>query len=196
MGFFISENMGHYKGELGKFEYNTEEFELITIAGSQCLHYIGNGKDVRLPKGCKNCQYMFIGYTGKYLDLSEFYTDDVVSMKYMFAECRNLEEIDLSNFNTEKVKQMNLMFKSCTNLKCLDLSMFNVNNVRDMSGLCLGCLSLQSIDISDIGVINFAIEMFKHCNKLSYIKTSVLRYKYVTLDCYSNRLKELECNKH
>ena len=185
-----------YRGMLGDFNYDDTEFIIDKMQGELYVKYIGNGERVRLPKGCKNCQYMFMGYTGKYLDLSEFYTDDVVSMKYMFAECRNLEEIDLFNFNTDKVEKMGFMFKSCTNLKYLDLSMFNVSNVRDMSGLCFGCLSLQSIDISDIGIINFAHEMFKHCNRLSYIKTSVLGYKYISLGCPLNILKELECNKH
>ena len=36
-------------------------------------------------------------------------------MSYMFYECKSLKELNLSNFNTNNVINMNYMFARCTN---------------------------------------------------------------------------------
>lgn len=72
----------HYEGELGVFDYNPEEFEVIYIDGGDALHYIGYHA-VRLPEGCINTRYMFAqdylpeGFLGWWFD-----TSSVVNMEH------------------------------------------------------------------------------------------------------------------
>ena len=50
----------------------------------------------------------------EYLDLSNFNTDNVNNMSYMFNECHKLKEIKgINNFNTSKVTDMSRMFQAC-----------------------------------------------------------------------------------
>ena len=50
----------------------------------------------------------------------------------MFYECDKLLSIDLSNFNTNNVTNMEYMFCRCSSLTSLNLSNFNTNNVEEM----------------------------------------------------------------
>lgn len=71
------------------------------------------------------------------------YTNNMTSMKNMFANCDNLSELDLSNFNTSQV--------------------------TDMSGMFFNCSSLETIYVSDkwdVGYVTSSFEMFAHCEKL------------------------------
>ena len=51
----------------------------------------------------------------------------------MFFECGSLKELDLSNFNTDNVTNMSYLFARSKFLEELNLSNFNTNNVIDMS---------------------------------------------------------------
>ena len=53
-------------------------------------------------------------------------------MKQMFSECL-LKELDLSNFNTNNVIDMSYMFCGCKSLRKINLSEFNTENVTNMS---------------------------------------------------------------
>ena len=48
---------------------------------------------------------------------SEFNTQNVIDMSYMFSNCSSLNELNLSFFNTEKVNNMKYMFGECCLLK-------------------------------------------------------------------------------
>ena len=43
-----------------------------------------------------------------------------------------------SNFNTNNVNNMSYMFNKCSSLTSLNLSNFNTNNVKDMKNVFLG----------------------------------------------------------
>ena len=60
-------------------------------------------------------------------------------MKFMFNGCSSLKKLKLSNFNTNNVITMYGMFHGCSSLKELNLSNFNINNVTDMDGVFFGC---------------------------------------------------------
>ena len=45
-------------------------------------------------------------------------------MESKFSMCSSLISINLTNFNTENVTNMSYMFNECTSLKFLDLSNF------------------------------------------------------------------------
>ena len=50
----------------------------------------------------------------------------------MFSGCSGLTSLDLSNFDTSNVKTMRRMFLSCSNLTSLDLSSFDTSNLVDV----------------------------------------------------------------
>ena len=51
------------------------------------------------------------------IKLSNFNTNNVTNMEYMFIGCSSLEELNLSNFNTNNVTNMKSMFGECSSLK-------------------------------------------------------------------------------
>ena len=50
----------------------------------------------------------------------------------MFSCCSSLKELNVTNFNTDKVTNMFFMFKGCSSLKELNISNFNIDNVTNM----------------------------------------------------------------
>ena len=76
------------------------------------------------------------------LDLSNFNTQNVNNMSYMFSHCESLTYIDLSNFKTENVTYMSGMFSHCESLTYIDLSNFKTENVTNMSRMFECCGSL------------------------------------------------------
>ena len=65
----------------------------------------------------------------------------------MFCECSSLTKLDLSNFNTNNVTDMSWMFYKCSSLTNIDLSNFNTNNVTTMSFMFLNCKNLKKENI-------------------------------------------------
>ena len=60
-------------------------------------------------------------------------------MSGMFSFCTSLEQLNLSNFTSNNVGNMRYIFNGCYSLKELNLSNFNTNNVNDMRGMFNGC---------------------------------------------------------
>ena len=59
-----------------------------------------------------------------------------------------MRNLDLSNFNTENVFDMSYMFKNCYNLISLDLSSFDSKNVVDVDNLFLNCINFGLLFIN------------------------------------------------
>ena len=51
------------------------------------------------------------------LNLSNFNTQNVINMSYMFYNCNSLTKLDLSNFNAQNVINMSFIFADCYSLK-------------------------------------------------------------------------------
>jgi len=69
----------------------------------------------------------------------------------MFCGCSSLSSLpNISNWNTDKVTNMSYMFYECSSLTSLpNISNWNTNNVTNMYHMFLGCISLSSLpDIS------------------------------------------------
>ena len=60
-------------------------------------------------------------------------------MALMFHDCSSLKELNISNFNTNNVKTMKCMFYGCSSLKELNISNFNTKNVTRMNGMFNRC---------------------------------------------------------
>jgi len=68
-------------------------------------------------------------------------------MDSMFQNSYSLESLDLSNFNTENVESMKNMFYNCYSLKSLDLSNFNTIKANSINEMFTNCSSLQYINL-------------------------------------------------
>ena len=60
-------------------------------------------------------------------------------MSDMFGQCRGLTKLNLSNFTTDKVTSMKYMFSFCFELSELNISNFTVKEGTDMEDMFLGC---------------------------------------------------------
>ena len=87
---------------------------------------------------------------------------------YMFANCRNLNQLDLRGLDTSNVTNMLAMFDHCSNLTLLNLSDLNTENVTNMSWMFSGCSGLTTLKVSPAFVVSPGTstdDMFNECNK-------------------------------
>ena len=115
------------------------------------------------------------------IGINKLNTSEVIDMGGMFQECHELEYLDLSNFNTDNVTNMRFMFNKCFKLnKILGIDKFNTSKVSNMYGMFNECNELVNLDLSSfntINVTNFGI-MFQECFKLEHIDISNFNFKY------------------
>ena len=127
----------------------------------------GNGSHESMFYQCRNATSA---------DMHLFNTDNVTSMKSLFATCRSLESahLNLSGWNTGNVTDMSFMFSYCEMLTTLDLTGFDVGNVTTMSGMFQECLKLESADLTDWDVSNVTdmSSLFFDCEKLPTLDLS------------------------
>lgn len=99
MNVFNDNNLVHYEGELGIFDYDPEEFKVEKFNdGTECLHYCGKGNSVDLPDGCIDTRYMFCrrrlpeGFSlGEHFDTSK--VTDMYGMFAFFNKAKSSEEV-------------------------------------------------------------------------------------------------------
>ena len=82
----------------------------------------------------------------------------------MFSECKLLTNINLSNFNTNKVINMRYMFFGCSSLTNINLSNFNTNNVTYIGYMFSGCRALKKENIitKDKRILNIYDKSMKY----------------------------------
>ncbi len=108
-------------------------------------------------------------------DLRGFDTSNVVNMCAVFINCQKLENIDLSSFNTQKLVNMSYMFQECHALKIIDLHSFDTSNVNNMLNLFANCLSAEDILVSDKFVTDKVTTMdgmFSGCRKMESLSAT------------------------
>ena len=120
----------------------------------------------------------------QYLDLSNFNTENVIDMSYMFNKCYKLKEIKgINKLNTNKVTNMTGMFQECYELENLDLSNFRTDNVNDMGWMFTDCYKLKGIkglnkfNTNNVTKMN---SMFQKCNEILYLDLSNFNSDNVT----------------
>ena len=139
-----------------------------------------------------NMSYLFMNYSGRELDLSDFSTKGVKNMKAMFFNS-DIKELKLGDeFDTSKVENMSCMFYNMDNIESIDTSKLNTSKVKNMSGMFSGCEKLKSIDVSNFNTskVNKMNSMFAGL-KLTSIDVSsfdtrnVKRMEYMFSGCRS-----------
>ena len=97
---------------------------------------------------------------------------DLEKLNYLFSECECLQEVDFSNFNSDKITDMSYMFLNCFSLKKIIFpEKFNTKNVTNMNSMFCNCSSLEEINLTSFNtenVIDMAC-MFSGCSKLKKI---------------------------
>ena len=120
------------------------------------------------------------------MNLSNFDTSQVKSMKWMFACIPNLTTLNLSSFNTANVTDMSAMFYNMSNLISLNLSNFNTSNVWNMYSMFsdmpnLTTLNLSSFDTSKVTDMSY---MFYGMSNLISLNLSNFNTSHVTnMEC-------------
>ena len=82
-----------------KYKFNKENIYKISI---------------KMEKQLKDLSYLFYNCYYKTMNLYNFDASQAITMKRMFYKCSNLISIDLSNFKTDKVNDMSYMFCGCS----------------------------------------------------------------------------------
>lgn len=144
------------------------------IASAPFYGVVQSLKIINKNNKIKSMGYMFAGFDGEILDLSEFDTTGVTEMNDMFHDCSKLTNLDLRKFNTSQVTDMRLMFTHCLLLKSLNLTSFNTSKVWSMEFMFTGCNSLVKLDLSSFRTENVEdmTSMFENCKSLSVLDLS------------------------
>lgn len=99
------------------------------------------------------------------------YTD----CRYMFTECKNLQEIDLSGFDLSGATDMSYVFNKCTALKTIKFGKINTTNVTTMRELFMQCTNLTSVNLPNNFVRSKCTDlycMFDGCENLTSVNTT------------------------
>lgn len=150
----------------------TFQFDFIHNSNTSIEYY-----KIRLKviggKGLTSCSRLFANNQLENLDLSEFYTDNVIDMKDMFFSFKT-NKLDLSKFNTSKVVNMSNMFRFAR-IDELVIGSWDTSNVEDMSGMFIG-IKLKNnmiLDLSKFNVDRVKTMLGMFCNvKLDYLNIS------------------------
>jgi len=142
----------------------------------------------------KNTSYMFSDCESlTNINLSNFNTKEVISMRGMFYNCKSLKNIDFSNLNTQNVTDISYMFSFCKSLTNINLSNLEIQHVINMRHMFSYCTSLTEVDLSNFNTGN-AINMsymFYYCKSLTDINLSnfntknVINMSFMFFNCLS-----------
>lgn len=132
-----------------------------------------------------------VGYISPEFDDVQIYSNSDSS--FMIYNLASLESVDLGNFDTSKVTTMREMFSILPKLRSIDLSKFNTSNVTDLSGMFFRCSSLESLDLSsfDTSKVTTFESLVYECSSLKELDLSMLdtskakNMKYMIIRCTS-----------
>lgn len=150
--------------------YDTDVFEVRGI--DEYLHIKKPACAPHIPVNATTCHLMFRGWCNT--DFSNFYTNNVVDMSYMFYNADDTVKLDLSGFDTSKVETMEAMFSNMYALKYLDISSFSTERLTNMDAMFNNCVSLVNLDLTsfDTGSVLNMADTFCGCEQLEEILVS------------------------
>ena len=163
----LSDNFGHFPDEIfinnnSISDTNTNEYYFNNY--NNIIKLVWHNEPTAMGSMFKNC----LNITE--IDLSNFYSSEVVDMSSLFYGCSNLSSLNLSNLDTSQVLEMNSMFYECSSLISLDLSNFETTQVVDMNSMFYGCSSLIYLDLSKFSFkTQFTNNIFNGCQNLEFI---------------------------
>ena len=105
------------------------------------------------------------------IDFTQFISDKVMNMKYMFYNCKNLKYLNLLSFKTKKNSNMDYMLSRIDDNQTFDLSSFD--DIKNK-------LNIFNIDDNDIWSLNYN-NMNKEISDVKIDETNEEVYKIVFL---------------
>lgn len=133
-----------------------------------------------------NCVYMYSGFKGTEIDLSNFNMSlKLTNIGSMFQDCNNLTSLDLGNFNTINITDINDLFRNCLNLTNVNLSSFNTNKVKGFVRMFMNCQKLVELDLSSFytPVLINTQDMFYNCQSLK--RLDIRNFDFTNVASYS-----------
>ena len=113
--------------------------------------------EVRTQKGT-NYDYLFRGYNGPDIDVSQWDTSKVTSAQYCFSECK--KSMDISNWDLSSLKDARYMFDHFANgNKYIDLSVLDFSNVTKTDYM----FTYSNTDYLDVRNINLTGATSYYC---------------------------------
>ena len=139
-----NQNLIHYAGEIGEFDYDPNIWEISDYFGRKYLHfrnvYVEN---LELPKGLTSCYRMFdfCKLPENFTLGDKFNTVNVTDMRSMFEDCEIPEGFSLGEkFDTSHVTNMSAMFMHCELPAGFTLGdNFDTSSVKDMTAMFSKC---------------------------------------------------------
>ena len=122
------------------------------------------------------------------LNLSSFDTSKVTDMSFMFDGMSSLTTLNLSNFNTSQVTNMDRMFSDMHNLTSLNLSNFNTSQVTNMRYMFHGMRNLTTLDLSNFNTSKVTEMQGMFALPSEYIPNDKLETIYVNNDFNTAKL--------
>ena len=147
-----TDKTAYYYAEPENVYLNTDSSKMFYVSTSE--QKLRNILDMNLSNfdtsQVKSMKWMFVCIPNlTTLNLSSFDTSKVTDMSHMFYNMSNLISLNLSNFNTSNVWNMYSMFSDMSNLTTLNLSSFDTSKVTDMSYMFYGMSNLISLNLSN-----------------------------------------------
>ena len=183
----------------GKYVDDEENNLQVYCCGTEYYVLSENDGEIIAPEDCSYlCSLSRSGYLKKTsfssITFTNFNTENVTNMSWMFTYCTSLTSLDVSLFNTGNVTDMSVMFYDCSSLTSLDVSHFNTDNVKDMHSMFCECTSLTSIDVSNFNTENVTDMSFMFCNCSSLTSLDVSHFNtgnVTTMYCMFNDCSSL-----
>lgn len=130
-----------YTGNLGSFNYDTNEFRVIEEGNlpDKSLRYIGSetdGSKIQIPNGLVDGHSMFL--CGKITSLPKL-PKSLLRCDYMFQECNCLRNVDVKF--PDGIESMRYMFSYCKNLTTFSSTL--PKNLEICSSMFMGCENLK-----------------------------------------------------
>lgn len=146
---------------------------------SSVLAYIKNNiiycvsdEDVYLNE---DASYMFDKFINlKQVDLSFLNFKKTRSTKFMFGNCKYLNDINFDNDMTITLNDIEGMFFDCQSMVDLKIFMFNTKNVKSMNSLFFNCKNLKNIYID---TSNWSVKNVTNFNKM-YFNCAMLKTNF------------------
>ena len=155
-----------YEGALGKFEYNSSDFELAYLFNftgrKEYLKYRGreiNGKNIHIPEGIKDISYMFQHCS---LTTPPTIPFSVIIMNYTFKDCHSLKIGAVMPYGVTKA---NGLYQNCRELRsCPPL----VPTLTHCAFMFDGCVRLQAPPVLSPNLEDMTC-MFRNCRLMGQV---------------------------
>lgn len=99
-------------------------------------------------RSLENADSMFFNTGIQFLDLNQWNTSSVKSMRFMFATARNLTNLYIDKWNTDSVTTMEGMFFYCSGLSELDLDQWDTSSLLNIAFMFQNSSGLSDLKIS------------------------------------------------